>query len=103
MDSAFSMEADEMADLVLHIRHVEQALGKVDYTLTEGQKSEKRYGRSLFVCKDIKQGEEFSPDNIRSVRPGMGLSTTYYEQIIGKKAKHDIEYAEPLKLADIDW
>lgn len=103
VDSAFSMEPDEMEKMVRRIRHAEEALGRVDYALSEGQKMERRNRRSLFACADIRAGEIFSEENIKSVRPGIGLPTAYYEQILGKKARRDIEYAKPLELADIEW
>ena len=103
VDSAFSMEAEEMAAMVERIRHVEEALGVVDYRLTEVQKREKKGQRSLFATKDIKAGEIFTPENVKSVRPGAGLHTMYYEEILGKKATRDIEFADPLSFGDVKW
>jgi pseudaminic acid synthase len=103
VDADFSMEAEEMKEMVRRIRNVEAALGKVDYTLSEVQKRERHFGRSLFVAQDIRKGEEFTPENIRSVRPANGLAVKYYDAIIGKKATHDLKYAKPLELADIEW
>lgn len=96
VDADFSMEAEEMKNMVRRIRNVEAAIGKVDYSLTEKQKQEKRFSRSLFVSRPIRRGEAFTNENIRSVRPGNGIPVKYLEQILGKKAACDLEYATPL-------
>ena len=103
VDSAFSMEADEMKLLVERVRHAEQAIGQISYELTEKQVKQRRVSRSLFVCKPIKQGDPFTKDNIRSVRPSNGLHTKYLDLIIGKTASHDLDYGTPLNFADISW
>lgn len=102
VDADFSMEAEEMKDMVKRIRNVEAAIGKVSYSLTEKQKRQKRFSRSLFVSKPVKKGELFTAENIRSVRPGNGLSVKYLEQILGRKASHDLAYAAPLTWEDIE-
>jgi len=96
-DGAFSMEPDEFADMVKQIRMVEKALGSSEYFLTEKQKREHEGSRSLFVVKDIKQGEILTPENVRSIRPGIGLHTMHYEEIMGKTAAQDIERGMPLQ------
>ncbi len=98
VDSAFSMEPQELAKMVREIRNVEKALGTVSYELTEKQKTEKKGSRSLFVVKDIGAGEVFTEENVRSIRPGYGLHTKYYEEILGKKATKNLEKGTPL-----DW
>lgn len=103
VDSAFSMEIEEMKNMIERIRHVEAALGKVTYQLTDKQIDAKKGGRSLFVCAPIKKGEIFTEQNIRSVRPGIGLHTKYLDSIIGKCATRDLEYATPLQYGDIEW
>lgn len=103
VDSAFSMEIDEMKNMVKRIRNVEEAIGRVDYSLDQEQKEAKKGSRSLFACEDIKKGQMFTVNNIRSVRPGIGLHTKYQEQILGKCAARDISFAEPLKLGDVEW
>lgn len=97
-DAAFSMEPDEFKQMVDEIRIVEKALGKVTYELTQQQIRSREDGRSLFVVKDIKAGEELTEENIRSVRPAFGMHTMYYEQVLGQKAKVDIAKGTPL-----DW
>lgn len=95
-DAAFSMEPHEFRQMADEIRMVEKALGKETYKLTQKQRDSRQHSRSLFVTKDVKEGELFTVENIRSVRPADGLHTRYYEQILGKKALKDIEAGEPL-------
>lgn len=95
-DSSFSMEPEEFARLVREVRILEKALGSPEYVLTEVQKTEHNGSRSLFVVKDIQAGEALTPDNIRSIRPGNGLHTMYYEDILGKKARHFLKKGTPL-------
>lgn len=103
VDSGFSMEASEMKEMVNHIRNVEAALGCVDYNLSEIQMKERHFGRSLFVVEDMKKGDVISKENVKSVRPAVGLHTKYLDEIIGKKVTRDIEYATPLGYGDIEW
>lgn len=100
-DSSFSMEAVEFAEMSRRIRTAEQALGSVSYGVTENQKSNWEARRSLFVCKDIKQGERFTSENIRSVRPGHGLHTRYYFMLLEKYASRDLKSGSPLSMGDI--
>lgn len=95
-DAEFSMEPAEFKQMVDEIRIVEKALGKVTYELTEQQVRSREDGRSLFVVKDVKEGEVFTEENVRSIRPNFGLHTMYYEVVIGKKAKADIAKGTPL-------
>lgn len=95
-DAAFSMEPEEFKEMVDNIRTVEKALGIVTYDLTKKQSNERQHSRSLFIVKDIKAGEVFTNDNIRSIRPGFGIETKYIKDIIGKKAKQDIKKGTPM-------
>lgn len=95
-DAAFSMEPEEFQEMVEQIRIVEKALGHETYELTEKQLNSRQHSRSLFVVKDVKAGENFTPENIRSVRPADGLHTKHYEQVMGMRAAEDIEAGEPL-------
>nr|MCR5590952.1 pseudaminic acid synthase [Lachnospiraceae bacterium] len=83
-------------DMVRQIRNVEQAIGNITYELTEKQKEGRRFGRSLFVSADIKAGERFSKDNIKSVRPALGLPTEHYNDILGRCALLDLKAGTPL-------
>jgi len=96
-DSAFSMEPEEFAKMVQDIRIVEKALGSSEYKLTPTQELEHGGSRSLFVVKDIAAGEILTPDNIRSIRPGDGLHTKHYDEILGKQAAFDLKKGTPLK------
>lgn len=62
----------------------------------ESEKGNAKFRRSLYVVKDMKQGDEFSAENIKSIRPGYGLEPKYYEQVIGKKASRDLARGTPL-------
>ena len=95
-DSKFSMEPEEFKSMVDGIREMEKALGKVTYQLTEKQRNSREHSRSLFVVKDIKSGEKFTKENVRSIRPGFGMETKYIDDIIGKEAKVDIEKGTPM-------
>lgn len=101
-DSAFSMEPKEFAKMVSDVRILEKALGSSEYVLTDTQKLEHGGSRSLFVVKDIAPGEILTPENIRSIRPGCGLHTMHYEEILGKKAKTALKKGTPLSWELID-
>ncbi|WP_419766231.1 MAG: pseudaminic acid synthase [Arcobacter sp.] len=88
-DSEFSMDKVEFTKMVKDIRDTEKLLGRVDYRLDEKRESQRRFCRSLYVCKDIKKGETFSQENIKSVRPGYGKHPKYKKDIIGTKATKD--------------
>lgn len=91
-DADFSMDKQEFSDMITAIRDVEKLLGKVDYSMTEKKKQSRRFSRSLYVAKDIKKGEVFTEENIRSVRPGYGMHPKYLKGIIGKIADKDFEF-----------
>src|SRR3989344_4379831 len=96
-DAAFSLEPNELLQLVRAIREAEQAIGVP--TLGSGSKKEAEnivFRKSLMVVSDIKQGEPFTEKNIRSIRPGYGLAPKYYEEILGKVAASDITRGTPL-------
>lgn len=95
-DSSFSMEPEEFAAMVRDVRIMEQALGSAEYRLTQTQIVEHEGSRSLFAVKDIAAGELLTPENVRSIRPGNGLHTMYYEEILGKRAKKDMKLGTPL-------
>lgn len=95
-DSFFSIEPQELKELVKNVRTAERALGKIHYGLTNGEKKSRIFRRSIFVVKDIKKGDLFTEDNIRSIRPAYGLSCKYINDILGKKAKKDIKKGVPL-------
>lgn len=95
-DSAFSMTPSEFREMVTAIRQVELAKGKVSYGSSPQEKNNVDFRRSLFVTKDVKKGEIFTKANLRSIRPGYGMHTRYYEELLGKKASVDIEMGTPM-------
>lgn len=101
-DSAFSMEPEEFKAMVRDIRTVEKALGNVCYDVTEKQKDSIVFRRSLFVIQNVRQGEPFTPENVRSIRPGYGLHPRYLDTVLTKRAAHDIERGTPLSWNLID-
>lgn len=97
-DAAFSMEPAEFKRMVEEIRIVEKAVGRVTYKLTDKQKRSKEDSRSLFVVKDMKAGEEFTRENLRSIRPAFGMHPMHYEEVMGKRARTDLVKGTPM-----DW
>jgi pseudaminic acid synthase len=95
-DATFSMEPEEFKQMVTSIREVEKALGKVNYELSEKVKKNRVFARSLFVVKNIEDGEMFTEENIRSIRPGYGLHPKFLKNILGKKAVKNIKKGIPL-------
>ena len=91
VDSAFSMEPAEMTQLVLETERAWQAMGQVSYGATEAEKKSIVFRRSLYVVKDIKAGDLLTTENVRAIRPGLGLATKYLDVVIGKSVKHDIK------------
>lgn len=96
VDSAFSMEPDEMKALVVETERAWQALGEVKYGPTEKEEASLKFRRSIYVAKDIKAGEKFTKENIRVIRPGYGLEPKYFERIIGLTANQDLKAGTPL-------
>ena len=95
-DSAFSLEPHEFKEMVEAIRTVEKALGEVSYEVTEHESASRLFRRSLFVVKDMKTGEVFTEENVRSIRPGYGLHTRHLNDILGRRAVRDIQRGIPL-------
>jgi len=95
-DSSFSLEPQQFKEMVDSVRDAERALGKVDYSMSEKKKKNRLLGRSLFVVKDIKAGEKFTEENVRSIRPGYGLPPKHYNEIINREATTDIKRGTPL-------
>ena len=101
VDSAFSVEPQEMADLVVECERAWQALGSVQYGTSEAEKNSTIFRRSIYVAKNIKAGEEFSNQNLRIVRPGDGAPPSLLKALIGKKANKDFSKGNPLVLEDL--
>ncbi len=97
VDSAFSMEPAEMAQLVIETERAWQALGQVSYGPTEAEKKSLQYRRSLYVVKDMKAGEVLTRENMRAIRPGLGLPTKFYDVFLGKKIVKNVKMGTPVK------
>jgi len=95
-DSSFSLEPVEFKAMVAAVREAEQALGAVSYAVTKQEEASRAFRRSLFVVRDIKAGELFTTDNVRSIRPGHGLHPRYLEMTLGRRATQEIEKGTPL-------
>jgi N-acetylneuraminate synthase len=100
-DAAFSIEPDELEELVENCRAAWAALGKVDYGRKPSESESAIFRRSLYVVQDIKKGEVFTPDNIRSIRPGLGLPPKHLPEILGRRAANDLGRGTPLSLAHV--
>ncbi|MBO8230542.1 pseudaminic acid synthase [Prochlorococcus marinus str. MU1404] len=96
VDSDFSMEPNEMRRLVEDSKRAWQAKGEIMYGPTNSEKKSLKFRRSIYVVEDIKRGELFTSQNIRSIRPGLGLPIKYLEKIKGRQAKLDIKKGTPL-------
>ena len=95
-DSAFSVEPHEFKAMVQAIRIAEKALGEVRLGLNPSEEKSKIFRRSLFVVQDVKAGETFTDENVRSIRPGMGLHPRHLKEILGRAARKDVERGTPL-------
>ncbi|WP_144005442.1 pseudaminic acid synthase [Clostridium sp. DL-VIII] len=101
-DAAFSLEPKELKSMVNAIRETEKMLGEISYDLTDKMKNSREFSRSLFIVKDIKKGEMFTEKNLRSIRPGFGMHTKYYRNVLGKVAKSDIQKGTPMSWSLLD-
>lgn len=98
LDSEFSLEPNEFKELVQEVRITSQLLGKVHYGGSDNENKNRMYRKSLFIAQSIKQGEVFTQENLRCVRPGHGLEPKYLEKVLGQVALDDIEEGTPLAL-----
>ncbi|SEJ87913.1 N-acetylneuraminate synthase [Propionispira arboris] len=90
VDAAFSLEPGEMAQLVQECRSAWRALGHISYEIQEEEKKSLQFRRSLYIVENIKTGDVVTEKNMRSIRPGSGLSPKYYNILLGKRVNHDI-------------
>ncbi len=96
VDSAFSLEPEELRSLVIETERAWLSLGTARYGPTEAEQGSLKYRRSIYVAEDIKAGDPLTARNIRVVRPGLGLHPRFYEQVLGKTASRDFRKGEPL-------
>ena len=96
VDAAFSLEPAELKMLVEETERARQAMGAVFYGRTENEKRSLQFRRSIYVVKDIRAGDVLTAENIRIIRPGLGLAPKYFEKVIGKKIKGDLKRGQAL-------
>lgn len=96
VDSMFSMEPHEMAQLVKETKNVALALGKVSYGPLDVEKTSIQFRRSLYVIKDINKGEKFTSQNVKAIRPGFGLAPKYIDKILGKTLRKKVKRGTPI-------
>jgi len=102
VDSVFSLEPNEMKQLVVETERAWQALGKVKYGPSDAEKGSIKFRRSLYIAEEMKSGEILNQNNLRAVRPGYGLQPKYYEILLGKKVNQDVKKGTPLSWELID-
>ena len=96
VDSAFSLEPEELKNLVLETERAWQALGAVRYGATEKEKPSLAFRRSLYIVKDLKAGDKLTRENLRVIRPGLGLPPKFLDSMLGKTLKRDAPRGTPL-------
>ncbi len=96
-DDSFSLEPKELQALCRDTKTAWQALGKVNYERTEAEKGNVKFRRSLYIVKDIEEGEELTEAHVRSIRPGFGLAPKHYNTVIGKKVNQSLKRGTALK------
>ncbi len=101
VDSAFSMEPDEMKLLVEETEKAWSALGQINYQPTNNEKKSLQFRRSIYVIKDIRAGESFNAENVRIIRPGFGLEPKHITKVMAAKASRDLKRGHALQIEDI--
>ena len=101
IDAHFSLTPEQMKNLVDEANLTWNSLGKIFVGSTNNEEKSKKFKRSIYVSKDIKKNDVITKDNIKIIRPGFGLAPKYYDQIIGKRFKDNIDMGTPLKLENI--
>lgn len=102
VDSTFSMEPEEMRQLVAETERAWRALGQVAYGPTPAEMASVRFRRSLYVVADLRAGDVLTAENVRAIRPGHGLPPKYYEQVLGKRVKRDVKRGTALSWELLD-
>lgn len=100
-DSGFSMDMQEFAKMVQDVRNTSVIMGQPTYELTEHEKNGLTGRRSLVAVCPIARGELFTADNVRSIRPAVGMKPKYYQELIGKRAKQEYRFGEPISMQEL--
>ncbi|HVL41418.1 MAG TPA: pseudaminic acid synthase [Brevundimonas sp.] len=95
VDSTFSMEPEEFRQLRTETERAWQAMGRVTYGGTKAEENSRIFRRSLYIARDMKAGEVLTPESLRIIRPGYGLSPKFYEELLGKAVKRDVTLGTP--------
>lgn len=98
VDSAFSLEPDELRSLVTECGRAAQSLGKIQYGPTDAERASLQYRRSLYIVQAMKAGDRLNKDNLRAIRPGFGLPPKYYDILLGRRIRKDVKKGTP-----VDW
>ena len=101
-DAGFSMEVDEFAQMVKDVRNASLAVGTNTYRLTANEESGLIGRRSLVAVEEIKEGELFTEENVRSIRPAIGIKPKYYASLIGRPAKHSYAFGAPIRMDEVE-
>ena len=101
-DSAFSMEIEEFGKMIEDVHNAITIIGDIKYGPNPGEMKNLKFRRSLFAVKNIKKGEKFTSDNVRSIRPSNGIKPKYYDELIGKVSTRDIKRGEPIIMDDLN-
>jgi len=96
VDSTFSIEPEELRALVVESARAAQALGEVSYGPTEAEKKSLQYRRSLYVVRDLKAGDALTPENLRAIRPGLGLPPKHLDELMGRRVARDVRRGTPM-------
>lgn len=99
VDAAFSLEPDEMAQLVRECRAAALAMGEVRYEMAEQEKKSLQFRRSLYIAEDMRAGDVLTEKNLRRIRPGHGLSPKHYDALLGQKVRCDVKRGTPMSWA----
>lgn len=97
VDSTFSLEPEELKALVIETERAWQSMGHVSYGPSEAEKKSLVFRRSIYIAQDIKSGDALTPENLRCVRPGMGLPPKYYDILLGRRVNQDVKKGTPMR------